>query len=99
MTHTQGPWKVAPIKDEASYPTSIWAQSGAIWIAEMKDRALMRDNPNARLIAAAPDLLAALEAILGETHDDPLGFQDALSCYQIREFARAAIAKATNEEA
>jgi len=97
MTYTPGPWKVAPIKDEASYPTSIWAQGGAIWIAEMKDRALMRDNPNARLIAAAPDLLAALKRAFYSWYDNPRHLE-VLEPEWVG-MARAAIAKATNEEA
>jgi len=46
-----------------------------------------------RLAQEKADLLVALQTILSEIHDNPLGFKDALSCHQIRETARAAIAR------
>ena len=49
-------------------------------------------NANARLIAAAPDLLEALKALL-ERYALAIG-NEGIECYQ----ARAAIAKATGEQ-
>lgn len=63
-THTPGPWNLGGVSNPRTDPRySIWGptppgkQSGE-WIA--KDVA----KANARLIAAAPELLAALKAIL-----------------------------------
>lgn len=51
---------------------------------------------NARLIAAAPDLLAALELII-RANDAPPGatIGEAVVCQSYAQLARAAIAKAT----
>lgn len=77
MTHTPGPWEV---QDDCA--TSIWA--GGHYIAET----YTDGEANARLIAAAPDLLAALEAIVAicEQLDVPN--------HQHAQLARFAIAKA-----
>lgn len=82
--HTPGPWKYG----EAKGYLIVWDQNG--WgVAEVKvsrgeDAALA----NAKLIAAAPELLAALKHIVG----------GALSLPRFaEEEARAAITKATGE--
>jgi hypothetical protein len=50
---------------------------------------------NAALIAAAPELLDALECFLGEYHAD----QDKPECKELFEGARAIVAKAKGEAA
>ena len=61
--HTQGPWnyRELPEKDETTYYVSYWVDGpGLAPIADVKlngDMALA----NARLIAAAPEMLEALE--------------------------------------
>jgi hypothetical protein len=65
--HTPAPWRI-----DASRPTQILTKDGDI-VARAYDgvaawnptSAWMPGEANARLIAAAPDLLVALEAILG----------------------------------
>lgn len=83
--HTPGPWSV----DE---PHQVWAESAGEYVAitQVEEwETLPRDQveANARLIAAAPDLLEALKAFANEivpnNPNDPLWVN-----------ARAAIAKA-----
>ena len=50
------------------------------------------DEPNARLIAAAPDLLAALKALSAGLHDE-IDMKANIKAAEVRA-ARAAIAKA-----
>lgn len=82
MTHTPGPWK--------AHGSEVW-QEGVV----VGDRIAMA-NPwrpewgdNARLIVAAPDLLAAAESVLTGPSPLPLATIAAL---------RAAVAKARGEE-
>ena len=86
--HTPGPWTTAN--------NAIYGSSGLIkpLVAFLDDRFADDEAANnARLIAAAPDLLIALEACLHrlDEHDD----QSAPECLM----ARAAIAKATGDTA
>ena len=107
--HTPGPWeKVIHGED---YPGSYIAiySTGNHWIAEAKGNGGMKntkigpaDNSqiaaNAALIAAAPDMLEALQQIAegaGRYSKDPL--THAENCIEdMQAIARAAIAKATN---
>ena len=81
--HTPGPWNVSP-PCKLSPRYSVYHNGPLVYVERGED---------ARLIAAAPDLLAALEACLHrlDAHDD----QSAPECLA----ARAAIAKATGEQA
>ena len=105
-THTEGPWVVAtsnswrrivsmglggmqsvcePIKQNDGHPDLYFRNGGA-------------DGPDARLIAAAPDLLAALQTFLAEyvslVNSGDAGNWDAEEEDKVIA-ARAAIAKAT----
>lgn len=62
MKHTNGPWRVS-VKGDKFF--GIESNDGNICIlaAEHKDR--INKEANARLIAAAPDLLEALQEIFG----------------------------------
>jgi len=89
--HTPGPWKI-----NKKYSFSVETLSdgqGINIIAECSDpdgiRSAGEDSANAKLIAAAPDLLAALEAMIAKIDADKL----PISC----SLARAAIAKARGE--
>jgi len=104
MKHTQGPWTVIPGQD------TIWAGDGDTKVATMADLPWIEsaatgrrhsdtatEQANARLIATAPDLLAALEAFVslcpspeGMGGHAPIG-----AFFVIAGQARAAIAKAT----
>ena len=61
--HTPGPWVIEPHADDAEH-LSITAMAQD-WIADcnLGDHRLDENEANACLIAAAPDLLAALKAV------------------------------------
>jgi hypothetical protein len=93
MTYTPGPWTLTP---DLIVVDKRGAEVVDIHIASQ----LLEASANGRLIAAAPDMLAALETIrkLVEPGQEMHLRQaiDAMSdCYQA---ARAAIAKATGGE-
>lgn len=84
--YTPGPWSLD------GFPTAIWANG--VWIAStnMDNVPIDERRANARLIAAAPELLVALKAF-------PMLFVPASSAWgrQVQEWqdiALAAIAKA-----
>ena len=61
--HTKGPWIIRNESEIAG-----WSKTGKSWVVARTTAAKVgRDaaNANARLIAAAPDLLAALEVMVG----------------------------------
>ncbi len=85
MTHTPGPWKVMGedvvlMRDEREV---------VAWVGDIDGQ--MTDN--AHLIAAAPDMLRALEAVYGESEES-----DYLTQAQIQVMCRSAIQKARGEE-
>ena len=105
MAHTPGPWTIQAIGQptpRCGFAYMIRDNRNCA-LAEVGHTDAITDGleaeDNARLIAAAPELLEALETILGEIHDDPFGFEDDLSCAIIRHAARTAIAKATEGSA
>ena len=99
--HTQGPWKVlehARGRGKTCVTTANGAPVQAV-ICEIDVKSVATDNAtrlaNARLIAAAPDLLAALNEVLGDLCDFQEAYPD-LSDQFDGTFAKinAAIAKA-----
>lgn len=88
--HTPGPWEVVPQGNvPAEEVLELWIR-GPNLILPYRVAVSDEDIANARLIAAAPDLLAALEEFFHtatERHPDLFGATAA---------ARAAIAKATS---
>lgn len=94
MNYTLGPWRLISADDEYT----IHAPGHGTIIATIHP--LMPERPaNARLIAASPDLLAALEAALDimdnmTSVDFAAGFDKP-----VRESARAAVAAAKGETA
>lgn len=90
--HTPGPWRILP----TSRPSQFLVVAGD----DKMDRhngdsfSLQFKTANARLIAAAPDMLEALKAI-ESAYDTEIGWQDQVA-RQIHA-VRAAIAKATGE--
>ena len=91
MKHTPGPWAVTDDKlgvfsaNMPLYQNKVIANCGAV----ARERA--ENEANARLIAAAPDLLAACQAAIEE---QSIGMYGAISNECIAKL-RAAIAKAT----
>ena len=82
-THTPGPWES---KQESAYvPAQVWADGRQLAEVYGEDRATRAAN--ARLIAAAPELLEALEALL-------IGHEEGATPSEWFEQARAAIRKA-----
>jgi hypothetical protein len=104
MKHTPGPWAVFPhyCKDD---PNSIYAQTWLIGLGQYDTIAEVRpghdefdgqNDANARLIAAAPELLEALEAIRDwDERCNPAGYAGLPD--STRAAMYAAIAKATGE--
>jgi len=93
LSHTPGPWDWHGPYMTGGYKVSALDKDGHQTMQAFVDRADRATNEaNARLIAAAPDLLAALlrcVAVLEQTGPMPSA---------IRTEARAAIAKATEGE-
>jgi antitoxin (DNA-binding transcriptional repressor) of toxin-antitoxin stability system len=102
-THTPGPWTVESCRNEDGSPfLSISGQGpfGA-WLADIQPGSVngkplgvtQRDEANARLIAAAPDLLAALKEMTELKHFTATRSEKESADAK----ARAAIAKAKGE--
>jgi hypothetical protein len=89
-THTPGPWTAARPPSGAATEAPYWIDADGRRIADVWAQ-LGSTAANARLVAAAPALLAALQAMLAK-HDD----RDGMSDMWPREaaMARAAIAAA-----
>lgn len=99
--HTQGPWQVSDLDPVVVIAESEQDDADDSFIAmTMPDSetgrsvATERDYANARLIAAAPDLLAALEAMLAEFGNQRFKVQRDFSKMVNIEAARKAIARA-----
>ena len=92
--HTQGPWEVWPHgKDRQICIGHLESHSNLVRAICEVD---MDDVANARLIAAAPDLLAAAEALLGHRFYRASGLSDSHA--ELLGALRAAIAAAKGEE-
>lgn len=92
--HTQGPWAVHYHESTDTYTIYVAGRSWECWaVAYVGD--CIQDEDNARLIAAAPEMLKALKSLIAlHDHTDPEGLFRGLE--DIR--ARAAIAKAEGTE-
>ena len=91
--HTPGPWMVTPDHDEgigwrhvSSFPEGF-GDIATTWSGKHGDAS----EANARLIAAAPDMLDALEELV-----DTLDSRGVIDSFTTQS-ARAAIAKATGK--
>jgi hypothetical protein len=96
--HTPGPWEW-----DAEPGHGVWVNAEDIGICRLDFDSALTDaqyKANARLIAAAPDLLAALDELL--RFAEPLGTITAMDGQEIAlpciVRAREAIAKATGEK-
>ncbi len=96
MSHTPGPWRVMP-ESQAQSPWIVGdAEGGSIADCEpcgpwMPDEVA---DANARLIASAPDLLAALRGYLDARPQCECTPHSGCQMAKARSAARAAIAKA-----
>lgn len=93
MTHTQGPWVVEPItNEEEAYGVYASAENAFVAVTPWGPNT----EENAHLIAAAPDLLAALQYLLAQTieadEDASIGLTEGEE--EAAQMARAAISKA-----
>lgn len=90
--HTPGPWNFNPPTAANPSTASVTACGGfvSIYTAPLT----LETEANARLIAAAPELLASLRAMV---EADDAGWPLA-AAHQTRDAARAAIAKAEGRE-
>lgn len=102
LQHTPGPWILLPHDDDGSISIVAGNLGGLVgaahcWPTEIITQGSGRVDANAHLIAAAPDLLAALKDAADEVEDlrkyanNHGGMIDDERC----DYARAAIAKAT----
>ena len=101
MKHTPGPWQIGRY---GKHPRAIWGATNALPIAKIHSDGASTavNNANARLIAAAPDLLEALKSLDKRlrTYTDLEGFTvaDAYdSLYQ--DLVSSTIYKATGDKA
>lgn len=106
--HTPGPWKAnglpnTPKTDDFHYACAVWTANGETPICftggapgRYLDEPKEMQDANARLIAAAPELLAALTGLTewARTYTSPL---DPNSPHNLLISAVAAIAKATGD--
>ena len=104
MTHTPEPWEILrhDLGDEEIFfvPVEILAGNGKLVVAyegglapAAHEWTAEEIEANASLIAAAPDMLRALEAACGESEES-----DYLMQAQIQAMCRSAIRKARGEE-
>lgn len=92
MTYTPGPWVV-----EQNGGKGAWiAGSTGEWAALACGDSNATAEANARLIAAAPEMLEAL-LLAEKLYQDGLFYSDAGDIRRVTELRRAAIAKVTGE--
>jgi hypothetical protein len=101
--HTPGPWEVGallgdPDGNSYEYPTFYHIDSikGKTYVADIMGALSPEAMPNARLIAAAPDLLEALMVLTNHAQETYPHFEDVRGQADIAA-ALAAIVKAKGE--
>lgn len=102
--HTPGPWSQSHRKSGNGYSTTeVYCAAGqtiatlAWYPVPTPTGTTTSREANARLIAAAPDLLAALQDLFGAELEKCMAFDGHDDQMEAVERARAAIAKATGE--
>lgn len=95
MTHTPGPWNIAiRNRHEGECAPGLWITGANNTVVDTGNlKAWPLSDANARLIAAAPDMLAALRWLVEAVEDN-----DAGSLESAVARAKAAIARATGRE-
>jgi hypothetical protein len=103
MNHTKGPWIIKHLANSRRDTVRIVEKANHYSVAEVRDAAFESQGyADAQLIAAAPDMLSALQECLAklEGERDILKLTSNprwLQLHAIAEKARQAIAKATGE--
>ena len=92
--HTPGPWEAVTPNPPELWDTRIFAGTRYIGMIGNSDNHDGCDEANARLIAAAPDMLDCLHEII----DYRGGADSALNDEYVMDRVYAAIAKATGRE-
>lgn len=89
--HTPAPWTTRPIGDgRVAIDGQHWVEFATV-VVEVEEMAYREGEANARLIAAAPDLLASCKALL-----EAAPSRDIIGA-DVFDNARSAIIKATGE--
>lgn len=106
--HTPGPWKIHPFYAEMVCDggqnvqiANMFSGSGTLFPNRVRKRPKKEREANARLIAAAPELLKALKFLIKsaeETTKDLVAFEGANRLDYSIDCARVAIAKAEGRE-
>lgn len=94
VEHTKGPWSVEPDHREGmEYNNHVVTGSGdrICFMAHGGPKKQPEFDANARLIAAAPDLYAALRRLL--VTQSPDGYEHEAGCRCVIHEARAALAR------
>lgn len=109
--HTPGPWREGPTEGIGQKGRLIVVDAAGHKIADCEaekfpgsinfTRSLSEDTANVRLIIAAPELLAALRAIVYVAPENPFSLRDPRYGHwpKMVESARTAIAKAEGADA
>ncbi len=99
--HTPGPWEVM----DSFYPSikevfgASFKISCVMWATDLTEEDYQKRRADLRLIAAAPELLEAVKALIeGYENTEHTGLMDMQVCGSDIIKARAAIAKATGEQ-
>jgi hypothetical protein len=92
-SHTPGPWVINREQEEILYGKLSVEDKSGYFIAQVDEG--QNQEANARLIAAAPTMLAALQAVLADCWD---GDTDSCLELEVGKQLRAAIDLATGEK-
>lgn len=95
--HTPGPWKTERVEDNPEFVEILGFDDSIVCCFDRSQQLGNEDEANARLIATAPELLGALEILLGSVEycrNAPAPFRPT---DKIIKNARAALAKAKGQ--
>ena len=96
--YTPGPWNFQPCDEYVNCFDVLCEEDYYVATTHDGVRGDKNAGANARLIAAAPDLLEALQNIAEHWNQDQNEAAMADACWHAIHTARAAIAKATGEQ-
>lgn len=97
---TRGPWKTRTVRDASGRASRTVVTASGTLVAKVSALAVLGEvaDANAVLIAAAPDMLEALEGLLDLLKEtEPNGFPEGTWAGRQIEAAVAALAKARGE--